>query len=108
MFHQNWYRISFTFNKAHSHTIAHNTFSYYLIFIFTRRATTKKHRTRHSKKFKAPQNVFNVTIKELPEKENSTFIRRLFGDIILTSPNDYIQINIDHEEIKKSLALYTH
>jgi hypothetical protein len=38
-------------------------------------------RTRHSRKFKAAQNVFNVSVKELPEN-NPTFVRRLFRDIL--------------------------
>jgi hypothetical protein len=40
-------------------------------------------RTRQSRKFKSQQNVFNVTLKELPEK-NPTFVRRLFRDMLQT------------------------
>jgi hypothetical protein len=59
-------------------------------------------RTRQSRKFKAAQNVFNVSVKELPEK-SPTFVRRLFRDVIKNvkkkmeaSPNDYLRVNIDH------------
>jgi hypothetical protein len=62
-------------------------------------------RTRQSRKFKSTQNVFNVSVKELPEK-NPTFVRRLFRDIIKniktkmqTQPNDYIRVNIDHPSL---------
>jgi hypothetical protein len=36
---------------------------------------------RQSRKFKSQQNVFNVSLKELPEK-NPTFVRRLFRDVL--------------------------
>jgi succinate dehydrogenase flavin-adding protein (antitoxin of CptAB toxin-antitoxin module) len=62
-------------------------------------------RTRQSRKFKSTQNVFNVTLKEIPEN-NPTFVRRLFRDVIKnvkqkmgTSPNDYIRVNIDHPSL---------
>ena len=66
--------------------------------------------------------MFNVSIKELPQK-NPTFVRRLFRDVLKNvkqqmevSPNDYLRVNIEHpsldshEEIKKkvSLTVYTH
>jgi hypothetical protein len=62
-------------------------------------------RTRHSRKFKSTQNVYNVAIKELPEN-NPTFVRRLFRDLLKkvkqemqTQPNDYIRLNIDHPSL---------
>ena len=62
-------------------------------------------RARHSRKFRSSQNVFHVSVKELPEN-NPTFIRRLFRDVIKnvkqkmeTLPNDYIRINIDHPSL---------
>jgi hypothetical protein len=62
-------------------------------------------RTRHSRKFKAAQNVYNVSMKELPEN-NPTFVRRLFRDVLKnvkqkmgTSSNDYIRVNIDHPSL---------
>jgi hypothetical protein len=61
-------------------------------------------RTRHSRKFKSEQNVYNVTLKELPE--NPTFVRRLFRDIVKNvklqmeaNPNDYFRVNIDHPSL---------
>jgi hypothetical protein len=61
-------------------------------------------RTRHSRKFKSKQNVYNVTLKELPE--NPTFIRRLFRDVLKNvklqmeaNPNDYLRVNIDHPSL---------
>jgi hypothetical protein len=38
-------------------------------------------RTRQSRKFKAAQNVFNVSVTELPEN-SPTFVRRLFRDVL--------------------------
>jgi uncharacterized protein (DUF736 family) len=62
-------------------------------------------RTRHSRKFKAAQNVYNVSLKKMPEK-NPTFIRRLFRDVLKNvkqqmeaSPNDYLRVNIDHPSL---------
>jgi hypothetical protein len=62
-------------------------------------------RTRLSRKFKSQQNVYNVSIKELPEK-NPTFVRRLFRDILKNvkqkmgaAPNDYLRVNIDHPSL---------
>jgi hypothetical protein len=62
-------------------------------------------RTRQSRKFKASQNVFNVSVKELPEK-SPTFVRRLFRDVIKNvkkkmeaSPNDYLRVNINHPSL---------
>jgi nitrous oxide reductase accessory protein NosL len=61
-------------------------------------------RTRQSRKFKSTQNVFNVTLKELPE--NPTFVRRLFRDMLQNvktkmeaNPNDYLRVNIDHPSL---------
>jgi hypothetical protein len=69
-------------------------------------------RARQSRKFKAAQNVFNVTLKKLPEKENSTFVRRLFRDMLQTvkrkmqtSPNDYLRVNIDHPSLDSPVWL---
>jgi hypothetical protein len=68
-------------------------------------------RTRQSRKFKAAQNVFNVSVKELPEK-NPTFVRRLFRDVIKNvkkkmeaSPNDYLRVNIDHPSLDSPVWL---
>jgi hypothetical protein len=68
-------------------------------------------RTRQSRKFKSTQNVFNVTLKELPEN-NSTFVRRLFRDILKkvkqemqTQPNDYLRVNIDHPSLDSPVWL---
>jgi hypothetical protein len=62
-------------------------------------------RTRHSRKFKAAQNVYNVSFKPLPEN-NPTFVRRLFRDVLKnikqkmqTSANDYLRVNIDHPSL---------
>jgi hypothetical protein len=38
-------------------------------------------RTRQSRKFKAAQNVYNVSVKKLPEN-SPTFVRRLFRDVL--------------------------
>jgi hypothetical protein len=68
-------------------------------------------RTRQSRKFKAAQNVFNVSVKELPEK-NPTFVRRLFRDVIKNvkkkmeaSPNDYLRVNINHPSLDSPVWL---
>jgi hypothetical protein len=62
-------------------------------------------RTRQSRKFKSTQNVYNVSVKELPEK-SPTFVRRLFRDILKnikekmeTLPIDYIRLNIRHPSL---------
>ena len=62
-------------------------------------------RTRNSRKFKSTQNVFNVSVTELPQK-NPTFIRRLFRDIVKNvkqkmeaNPNDYLRVNIQHPSL---------
>jgi hypothetical protein len=62
-------------------------------------------RARNSRKFKSQQNVYNVSLKELPEN-NPTFVRRLFRDVLKnvkqkmgTSSNDYIRVNIDHPSL---------
>jgi hypothetical protein len=62
-------------------------------------------RTRQSRKFKTNQNVYHVSIKELPEN-NPTFVRRLFRDVLKnvkqkmgTSSNDYLRININHPSL---------
>ena len=59
-------------------------------------------RARNSRKFKTKQNVYHVSLKELPEK-NPTFVRRLFRDMLQnvkremeTQPNDYLRVNIRH------------
>ena len=59
----------------------------------------KLNRARQSRKFKVQQNVYNVSLKELPE--NTTFVRRLFRDLLKNvkqkmqnNPNDYIRLNI--------------
>jgi TPP-dependent 2-oxoacid decarboxylase len=61
-------------------------------------------RARNSRKFKSKQNVYHVSLKELPE--NATFVRRLFQDMLQnvkrkmeTLPNDYIRLNIDHPSL---------
>ena len=66
-------------------------------------------RTRHSRKFKSSQNVYNVSVKELPEN-NPTFVRRLFRDILKnvkqkmeTLPNDYIRLNIRHPSLDSDI-----
>jgi hypothetical protein len=63
-------------------------------------------RARQSRKFKSTQNVFNVSVRPIPEKDNNCFIRRLFRDILKsvkqkmqTNPNDYIRLNIDHPSL---------
>ena len=68
-------------------------------------------RTRQSRKFKAAQNVYNVSVKELPEN-NPTFVRRLFRDVLKnvkrkmqTSPNDYLRVNIDHPSLDSPVWL---
>jgi hypothetical protein len=68
-------------------------------------------RTRQSRKFKAAQNVFNVSVTELPEN-NPTFVRRLFRDVLKnvkrkmqTSPNDYLRVNIDHPSLDSPVWL---
>jgi uncharacterized protein (DUF736 family) len=62
-------------------------------------------RARQSRKFKSAQNVFNVSLKELPEN-SPTFVCRLFRDVIKnvkqkmeTQPNDYLRVNIDHPSL---------
>jgi hypothetical protein len=69
-------------------------------------------RTRQSRKFKAAQNVFIVSVRELSEKENSTFVRRLFQEMrptvnrkMHTSPNDYLRVNIDHPSLDSPVWL---
>jgi hypothetical protein len=66
-------------------------------------------RTRQSRKFKSTQNVYNVSVKELPEK-SPTFVRRLFRYILKnikekmeTLPNDYIRINIRHPSLDSDI-----
>jgi hypothetical protein len=61
-------------------------------------------RTRQSRKFKSRQNVFNVSLKKIPE--NATFVRRLFRDVLKNvkqqmqaQPNDYLRVNIDHPSL---------
>jgi hypothetical protein len=63
-------------------------------------------RARQYRKFKSTQNVFNVSVRPIPGKENTSFIRRLFRDILKsvkqkmqTNPNDYIRLNIDHPSL---------
>jgi hypothetical protein len=53
-----------------------------------------------------------VSVKELPEKENSTFVRRLFRDVLKNveqkmgaSPNDYLIVNIDHPSLDSPVWL---
>jgi TPP-dependent 2-oxoacid decarboxylase len=65
--------------------------------------------TRQSRKFKTAQNVYNISIKELPEN-TPTFIRRLFRDILKnvkqkmeTLPNDYIRLNIRHPSLDSDI-----
>jgi hypothetical protein len=62
-------------------------------------------RTRNSRKFKSAQNVYNVSMKDLPQS-SSSFIHRLFRDIVKNikqkmeaSPNDYLRVNIDHPSL---------
>jgi hypothetical protein len=62
-------------------------------------------RTGNSRKFKSAQNVFNVSLKDLPEN-SPTFVRRLFRDVLKNvkhkmeaSPNDYLRVNIDHPSL---------
>ena len=69
----------------------------------------KVNRTRHSRKFKSRQNVFNVSLKELPEN-SPTFVRRLFRDVVKnikqqmqTAPNDYIRVNIRHPSLDSDI-----
>ena len=66
-------------------------------------------RTRHSRKFKSTENVYNVSVLELPQT-NPTFIRRLFRDVIKnvkakmeTLPNDYLRINIRHPSLDSDI-----
>jgi hypothetical protein len=68
-------------------------------------------RTRQSRKFKAAQNVFSVSVRELPEK-SPTFVRRLFRDILQTvkrkmqtNPNDYLRVNINHPSLDSPVWL---
>jgi hypothetical protein len=63
-------------------------------------------RTRQSRKFKSAQNVYNITLKKIPEN-NPTFVRRLFRDLLKNvkqkmeaSPNDYLRVNIDHPSLE--------
>jgi hypothetical protein len=65
-------------------------------------------RARQSRKFKTKQNVFNVSLKELPE--NPTFVRHLFRDLLKnvkqkmqTNPNDYIRLNIRHPSLDSDI-----
>jgi hypothetical protein len=65
---------------------------------------------RNSRKFKTKQNVYNVSLKELPE--NPTFVRRLFRDMLKNikqkmeaSPNDYLRVNIRHPSLDFPLWL---
>jgi hypothetical protein len=55
--------------------------------------------------------VFNVSVKELPEK-SPTFVRRLFRDVIKNvkkkmeaSPNDYLRVNNDHPSLDSPVWL---
>jgi hypothetical protein len=55
--------------------------------------------------------VFNVSVKELPEK-SSTFVRRLFRDMLQTvkrkmhtSPKDYLRVNINHSSLDSPVWL---
>jgi hypothetical protein len=68
-------------------------------------------RTRQSRKFKAAQNVLNVSVRELPEK-SPAFVCRLFRDVIKNvkkkmeaSPNDYLRVNIDHPSLDSPVWL---
>jgi hypothetical protein len=65
--------LCFIFNKAH--IIAHN------ILLFVLQDEQRQRRTGQSRKFKSTQNVYNVSIKDLPEN-NPTFVRCLFRDVI--------------------------
>jgi hypothetical protein len=66
-------------------------------------------RACQSRKFKSRQNVFNISLKELPEKENSTFVRRLFRDMLQrkmqTQLNDYLCVNIDQPSVDSPVWL---
>jgi hypothetical protein len=49
--------------------------------------------------------VYNVSVKELPEK-SPTFVRRLFRDVLKNvkslmqcNPNDYLRVNIKHPSL---------
>ena len=66
-------------------------------------------RSRRSRKFKTAQNVFNVSVKKLPEN-SPTFVRRLFRDILKkvkqqmeTNPNDYLRVNIHHPSLDSDI-----
>jgi hypothetical protein len=55
-------------------------------------------RARQSRKFKVQQNVYNVSLKELPK--NATFARRLFRDLlknvkqkIQTNPKAHVRLS---------------
>ena len=62
-------------------------------------------RARNSRKFKTKQNVYHVSLKEIPEN-SPTFVRRLFRDVLKnikqkmqTSANDYLRVNINHPSL---------
>ncbi|XP_061170747.1 uncharacterized protein LOC133180197 [Saccostrea echinata] len=66
--------------------------------------------TRHSRKFKAQENKYNINFEEFPEEENKGFVRRLFRDMLKTvkyemqcNPNDYLRLNIRHPSLKSEI-----
>lgn len=68
-------------------------------------------RTRQSRKFKAAQNIYNVSVKKIPDN-SPTFIRRLFRDVLKNvkqkmeaSPNDYLRVNINHPSLDSPVWL---
>lgn len=70
----------------------------------------KLDRRRHSRKFKVQENVYNVNVKPLPEKDHSPFVRNVL-DAMLNEvksemnchPNDYLRLNIRHPSLDSDI-----
>ncbi|XP_061192292.1 uncharacterized protein LOC133200521 [Saccostrea echinata] len=65
---------------------------------------------KHSRKFKAHEDVYSVNFKEFPEEENRGFVRRLFRDMLQNvkyemqcNPNDYLRLNIRHPSLDSDI-----
>lgn len=67
-------------------------------------------RERQSRKFKVKQNVYKVTFRPLPERDNSPLVRRILRNLLIDvkgrmqcRPNDYLRLNLHHPSLDSDI-----